>query len=31
MQWIGLSKATLQVHLAVIAYNVKRYWRMQTA
>ena len=29
MRWIGLSKARLQV--AVIAYNVKRYWRMQTA
>ncbi len=25
MRWIGLSKARLQVHLAVIAYNVKRY------
>ena len=25
MQWIGLSKARLQVHLAVIADNVKRY------
>lgn len=31
MRWLGLSKAKLQVHLAVIAYNVKRYWRMQTA
>ena len=31
MRWIGLSKARLQVHLAVIAYNVKRYSRMQTA
>jgi transposase, IS5 family len=31
MRRIGLSKARLQVHLAVIAYNVKRYWRMQTA
>jgi transposase, IS5 family len=25
MRWIGLSKARLQVHLAVIADNVKRY------
>jgi hypothetical protein len=31
MRWIGLSKAKLQVHLAVIAYNCKRYWRMHTA
>jgi transposase, IS5 family len=31
MRWIGLSKARLQVHLAVVADNVKRYWRMQTA
>jgi transposase, IS5 family len=31
MRWIGLAKAKLQVHLAVIAYNVKRYWRLQTA
>ncbi len=31
MRWIGLAKARLQVHLAVIAYNVKRYWRMQGA
>ena len=31
MRWIGLSKAKLQVHLAVIAYNCKRYWRMQAA
>jgi hypothetical protein len=31
MRWIGLSKAKLQVHLAAIAYNCKRYWRMQTA
>jgi hypothetical protein len=30
MRWIGLSKARLQVHLAVIAYNVKQYWRMPT-
>jgi transposase, IS5 family len=31
MRWIGLAKAKLQVHLAVIAYNLKRYWRMQMA
>ncbi|MGH6834330.1 MAG: transposase [Methylocella sp.] len=31
MRWIGVAKAKLQVHLAVIAYNCKRYWRMQTA
>src|SRR6266508_2710218 len=31
MRWIGLAKARLQVHLAVIAYNFKRFWRMQTA
>jgi transposase, IS5 family len=31
MRWMGLTKAKLQVHLAVIAYNFKRYWRMQRA
>jgi transposase, IS5 family len=31
MRWIGLAKAKCQVHLAAIAYNVKRYWRLQTA
>ena len=31
MRWRGLSKAKLQVHLAVIAANVKRYWRLQIA
>jgi IS5 family transposase len=31
MRWLGLAKAKCQVHLAVIAYNVKRFWRMQTA
>jgi transposase, IS5 family len=31
MRWIGLAKAKLQVHLAAIAYNVKRYWRLQGA
>ncbi len=30
MRWIGLAKARLQVHLAVIAYNVKRCWRMRS-
>jgi len=29
MRWLGLAKAKLQVHLAAIAYNVKRYWRLQ--
>lgn len=29
MRWIGLAKATLQIHLATIAYNYKRYWRLQ--
>lgn len=31
MRWIGLAKAKCQVHLAVIAYNCKRIWRMQAA
>jgi IS5 family transposase len=31
MRWLGLAKAKLQVHLAAIAYNVKRYWRLQMA
>jgi IS5 family transposase len=31
MRWLGLAKAKLQVHLAVIAYNFKRYWRLQGA
>jgi transposase, IS5 family len=31
MRWIGLAKAKLQVHLAAIAYNIKRYGRLQTA
>jgi hypothetical protein len=31
MRWLGLAKAKLQVHLAAIAFNVKRYWRLQTA
>jgi transposase, IS5 family len=31
MRWIGLAKATLQIHLAAIAYNYKRYWRLQTS
>jgi hypothetical protein len=25
MRWIGLAKANCQVHLAIIAYNIKRY------
>lgn len=28
MRWMGLAKAQLQVHLAAIAYNLKRHWRM---
>jgi transposase, IS5 family len=31
MRWIGLAKAKLQIHLAAIAYNLKRFWRLQTA
>ncbi|MGH6801009.1 MAG: transposase [Methylocella sp.] len=31
MRWLGLAKARLQVHLAAIAYNVKRFWRLQSA
>jgi IS5 family transposase len=31
MRWVGLAKARCQVHLAVIAYNVRRYWRLQSA
>jgi transposase, IS5 family len=31
MRWIGLVKARLQVHLAAIADNVRRYWRRQMA
>ena len=31
MRWTGLAKARLQVHLAAIAYNLKRYWRLQIA
>jgi IS5 family transposase len=31
MRWLGLGKARLQVHLAAIAYNVKRFWRLQAA
>jgi IS5 family transposase len=31
MRWIGLAKARLQIHLAVIAYNCKRFWRLQMA
>lgn len=31
MRWIGLAKARLQVHLAAVAYNVKRFWRLKCA
>jgi IS5 family transposase len=28
VRWLGLAKATLQIHLAAIAYNYKRAWRL---
>jgi transposase, IS5 family len=31
MRWLGRAKAELQVHLAAIPYNLKRYWRLQGA
>jgi transposase, IS5 family len=31
MRWIRLAKAKLQIHLAAIAYNLKRFWRLQPA
>ena len=31
MRWIGLAKARLQSIFAVIAYNCKRFWRLQMA
>ena len=31
MRWTGLAKASLQIHRAVIAYNVKRFWRLESA
>jgi hypothetical protein len=31
MRWLGLAKAGCQVHLAAIASNVKRYWRLHSA
>jgi transposase, IS5 family len=31
MRWMGLAKARLQVHLAAIAYNVKRFRRLKCA
>jgi transposase, IS5 family len=31
MRWVGLSKARCQVRLAAIAYNLKRYLRLQCA
>jgi IS5 family transposase len=31
LRWIGLVKARLRVHLAAIAYNIKRHWRLQSA
>lgn len=29
VRWCGLAKATLQIHLAAIAYNYKRSWRLK--
>jgi hypothetical protein len=31
MRWLGLAKAKCQVHLVAIAYNIKRFWRLQAA
>lgn len=31
MRWMGLAKAKLQVHLAAVAYNIKRFWRLKAA
>ncbi|MGH6830245.1 MAG: IS5 family transposase [Methylocella sp.] len=31
MRFVGLAKARCQIHLAVIAYNVRRYWRLKSA
>jgi IS5 family transposase len=31
MRWVGLAKAGSQVHLAAIAYNLKRHWRPRSA
>jgi IS5 family transposase len=31
MRFVGLAKAKLQIHLAIIAYNLKRYWRLKSA
>jgi transposase, IS5 family len=31
MRWIGLAKAKLEVHLAALASNIKRYWKLQGA
>jgi hypothetical protein len=31
MRWTELAKARLQVHLAAIAYYVKRFFRLQLA
>ena len=30
MRWLGLAKAGLQVRLTVIAYNLRRSWRLLT-
>jgi IS5 family transposase len=31
MRWLGLTKASLQVRLAAIAYNLRRSWRLLAA
>ena len=31
MRWLGLAKAGLQVRLAVVAYNLRRSWRLLVA
>ena len=30
-RWLGLAKAGLQVRLAVVAYNLRRSWRLLVA
>lgn len=31
MRWLGLVKASLQVRLTAIAYNLRRSWRLLAA
>ena len=28
LRWLGLAKASLQIHLTAIAYNLRRAWRL---